>query len=34
MPITRIGGVSITVAGRITSLPKFGLRFRSSMVKT
>jgi hypothetical protein len=34
MPITRMGGVSITVAERTTSLPKLGLRFRSSMVKT
>ena len=30
----RIGGVSMIVAARMTSLPKFGLRFRSSMVKT
>ena len=33
MPIMRIGGVSITVAGRTTSLPKLGLRLRSSIVK-
>ena len=29
-----IGGVSTTVAARMTSLPKFGDRFLSSMVKT
>ena len=34
IPTMRIGGVSITVAGRTTSLPKFGLRFRSSIAKT
>jgi len=34
MPQMRIGGVSMTVAARMTSLPKFGLRLRSSMVKT
>ena len=34
MPQTRIGGVSTTVAARMTSLPKLGLRFRSSMAKT
>jgi hypothetical protein len=34
MPQIRMGGVSITVAARMTSLPKFGERFRSSMVKT
>ena len=33
MPIIRSGGVSITVAARMTSFPKFGERFRSSMVK-
>jgi len=33
MPIIRSGGVSITVAARMTSLPKFGERFRSSIVK-
>ncbi len=34
MPQMRIGGVSMTVAARMTSLPKLGERFRSSMVKT
>src|SRR3990170_2117259 len=34
IPHMRIGGVSTTVAARMTSLPKFGLRFLSSMVKT
>ena len=34
MPQMRIGGVSMIVAARATSLPKFGLRLRSSMVKT
>jgi hypothetical protein len=34
MPQTMIGGVSSMVAARMTSLPKFGERFRSSMVKT
>ena len=29
-----IGGVSITVAARMTSFPKLGERFLSSMVKT
>ena len=33
MPIIRSGGVSITVAARMTSFPKLGLRFRSSIVK-
>lgn len=33
MPIIRSGGVSITVAARMTSLPKCGERFRSSIVK-
>ena len=34
MPQMRMGGVSMIVAARMTSLPKFGDRFRSSMVKT
>ena len=34
IPHMSMGGVSITVAARMTSLPKFGERFRSSIVKT